>query len=92
MAGFTTYLSHLGFDKDIHLVDNTVVPISGTVYIGRPQGSDGFQSTTCPLKGATVCLHLKNGKTDDEGNDLDLECMETDHTGYYSFNAVVGTQ
>ena len=90
MAGYATYLSHLDFDQEIHIVDNTVVPISGTVYIWSWDGNEGFQSTNCPLEGAKVCLVLKS--SGDQAINQELDCADTDATGLYRFYAVVGTQ
>ncbi|EJK74352.1 hypothetical protein THAOC_03974, partial [Thalassiosira oceanica] len=82
LTGYMTYLSHLSFENDIHIVDSTMVPLSGTVYIGRPVvGSPGqFESTSCPMAGVEVCLHREGGGT---GPDLVLDCTQTDETGYW---------
>ena len=45
------------------VADNSIAPVSGSVYIGKPDGAgnEKFVTTTCPVKGVEVCLHLKTG-------------------------------
>ena len=92
--GFATYLSHLSFNEEIHIADNTLVPISGTVYIGKLGDTEGFVSTTCPLESAKVCLHMKRGNsnTNDIESDMVVDCVTTDASGQWVIHAVVGTR
>ena len=101
LTGFRTFISHLGFNHKIDIADNTMVPISGSVFIGT-EGDGGFISTTCPLANAQVCLfqvlgshsrrNTDNSMSGSLAGDREIGCVYTDDAGGYVFNAAIGTR
>lgn len=70
-APHRTSLSHLGL-VDIQISDKTVIPVKGTIYIGKKE-DNSLIPTECVLGGAEVCLKRVVGtKTDPT-----LDCTKT---------------
>ena len=77
---YITTLQHLEFDKKITFVDNTSVPIKGTIFIDDTGGN-------CKIRGVEVCLLRKVGERMINTN----TCTNTDDNGDYSIPATIGT-
>ena len=68
--------------------------MSGSVYIGKPDGAgnEKFVTTTCPVKEVEVCLHLKTGISSNDDSLAVVGCSQTDASGYWEIYAAVGTR
>ncbi|GFH57847.1 hypothetical protein CTEN210_14323 [Chaetoceros tenuissimus] len=78
------YLKHLEFGKGLHIYDATQVLFTGNVYI---DGTEYPGARGCGIKGADIRLqHLTTSGLEEE-----LVRVQTDATGYYEANVVIGT-
>lgn len=86
-SGLLVYLSHLDFNKVIHVADATTVLMTGRVYSGKLDENGEITSSGCTVSGVEVALYRKIG------NDQEMKVYNafTDDLGLYSLKANIGT-
>ena len=82
--GDIVYISHLNFDKSVHIYDDTSVPFSGRVIHSRTRSPEAPNG--CQIVGAEVCL-IHNTTV---GILEELVCVETDRNGEFVAPVIIG--
>ena len=72
------YFQHLQFDKEIHIYDDTSIPMSGKITVADTDG--------CVINEVTVCA-MHNSTS---GENEEIVCVNTDSSGIFILPVVAG--